>query len=239
MKPIINANRPPSVPSGRTPKGFQALRRLCADRGPRGQLSAREARHNAIRKQANPPRSRQSSSGAVQLPPSTDKAGKGRQYGAPESLPRASYGPSSAAQGRGTQEKRRTPVCASALAAVPEEIRRNRRGQRGQRTAGRRSSQSRTHTPSCTTRPGLALVALAGYRVLGARVGRPSCSCALSRLPKKRRVTPSARRFLFAAALWVTKETCGACLRHWIARAVLRIGVMARENAVSQDRFPD
>ena len=56
--------------------------------------------------------------------------------------------------------------------------------------------------PPPPSQPGskkLALVALAGYHVLGARAGPPKLHLRAisSRLPKKRRVSPSARRFLF------------------------------------------
>jgi hypothetical protein len=133
-------------------------------------------------------------------------------------------------QGHTGKAKGTRVPCASALLAVPPEVWSKGTASIGYYAAAFVAIEN-PHITGCTQGMGLALVALAGYRVLGARVGRPSCTCALSRLPKKRRVTPSARRFLFPAALWVTKETCGACLRHWIARAVLRIGIMARENA--------
>jgi hypothetical protein len=59
-------------------------------------------------------------------------------------------------------------------------------------------TQSR-HPPRSRGAGELAFVALAGYHVLGARAGPPKLHLRAisSRLPKKRRVIPSARRLLF------------------------------------------
>jgi hypothetical protein len=207
-----DANRPLSVPSGRTPKGFQALPCVaspCVDRGPSlapgpwprralGSLGARRGKApvRAIQKQDKPPHTRQPSSTPVQLPTATESIGRttpSRPYRAhTQALARcgprqpthqrppggpalgilwAVLGPpptrGQVAQGSGAHRKakgarvRERPPC---LKLPPcrrsgrEEP--SREEQRGQAITRRRSSQSRTRTPSCAAPAGLAQVAV-------------------------------------------------------------------------------
>jgi hypothetical protein len=121
-----------------------------------------------------------------------------RTGGAPESRRGASYGASSVAQG-GAQEAERAPVCPRGalhrFCAVPQED--QSKGTAGAAYCGValvaiENPHPQLHdTPRTRTRrvSGLSCAWRAGWP--------PKLHLRASRLPKKRRVSPSARRFLF------------------------------------------
>jgi hypothetical protein len=232
----FRGSRPVFGPSTLTPEGRSVTR-----------LSARESPARAIRKQVNPPSTRQS---AARLTYRTHQDSSHAPHPDPRGKPLARIL---------HQRPVRSPSREPFMLSLPRSGR--PKEQRGQPTAwqhspsvrsptlketaplGSRASRFHTRTgdpcqsafcqpharrlpaprlsrsfhpipppPSQPRGRRLALVALVGYHVLGARAGPPKLHLRAisSRLPKKRRVSPSARRFLFPVVLWVPRDSGAA-----------------------------